>query len=390
MNSRRRLSWLVVFAGWIALAQPDACLAADTLKIGNAGALPGGLARVPVFIRDASGTALNRDGTPIQSIRFRVIFTHPELIEGCKTTQFPDCEMTFIPGGVLAGLTPSAQNITTGATSMVVQYAYDQTTAPIPFHLDQAAPGDSIGFIEARISASASLGEEIDFTVDVTAEATALSNASGTISETFNAGLLIFGGTIKVSECTTAPTSENVAMNWSSDGCAAGSNCTLGANVAFHASGVGDYTLQSCDVVTWDFGDGASESGQSTTHKFTTAGVHPVVMTVTNPSGTTTITQVFVIKPAIEPCRVTPIVPAKAVTSAPIEFAVAFTNCVPLEYRWEFGDGSRLTTLSPASHTYAAAGIYQWSLAVITEDDQYDFDGTITVLQDVKRRAVRK
>jgi len=390
MKSGWRLRWLVVGAWCLVLVGTNA-FAADTLKVGLAGATPGSIARVPVYIRDASGTPLGKDrNARIQSIRFRVLFSNPELVQGCKTTQFPDCQITFTPGGVLSGLEPFVNEISTGATSMAVHLGYDRDTAPIPFVLDQAAPGDLIGHIEARIAEGVFLGDEIVFTLDPAEEKTVLADNldAGTTKETFGAGLLLFGGKITISECTAAPTAADVDMTWSG-GCAAPTTtCSAGAAISFQAVALNGYTFRSCDTVIWHIGDQGFAEGQTSSLVVGTPGIYNISMQVKNPSGEVTVTRQFTMLGA---CRCTAMIPASATALSPVEFAVAVSDCAPSGYQWNFGDAvTAATTLPFVSHTYLAPGSYPWTLGVLNSAGGCELAGTIVVVERTKRRAVGK
>src|SRR5438270_7378303 len=104
MNCPRLQLALIVVA--VACSIPaTASTAVDTLTIGSSAARAGSIALVPVYIRDAVGTALDvGTSAHIQAIAFRAVFTKPELVAGCSTTTFPDCQISFTPAGVLAGL----------------------------------------------------------------------------------------------------------------------------------------------------------------------------------------------------------------------------------------------------------------------------------------------
>ncbi|MFL6245452.1 MAG: PKD domain-containing protein [Thermoanaerobaculia bacterium] len=286
--------WFATF-GWVSV-----CLASDTITVGIAGVTAGQVARVPVYIRDVAGTALGMDQEArIQSIYFRVLFNNPQLIEGCKTTQFPDCQITFVPAGVLTGLTPAEQTLSVGATSMAVRYLFNPATSPIPFSLNKTAPGDLIGYIEAKVVESVVQGDRINVEFDPEAESTSLSDSDGVPTEVVGSGLLLFGGTITVSECTTAPNAADVTFTTSGGG-------TAGVPINFQAVASNGYTFHDCDTVTWHFAGQGSATGLTATHTFASAGTFAVAMTVENPSGSVTITRQIVVTPELGSCSPPP------------------------------------------------------------------------------------
>ena len=115
----------------------------------------------------------------------------------------------------------------------------------------------------------------------------------------------------------------------------------------------------------WDFGDGATGSGRTVSHNFTTRGTYPVTLTVTDNLGATASADQTVV---VEP------LPNKAPTAA-------FTfSCTGLgwtfdaaastdedgaiaDYAWDFGDGATGSGRT-ASHDYGSAGTYRVSLVV--------------------------
>lgn len=117
----------------------------------------------------------------------------------------------------------------------------------------------------------------------------------------------------------------------------------------------------------WGFGDGGiAITGPVVSHTYTTPGVFDVSLTVSNTSGSYTVS---------EPDYITgtePSIPAPEVDftgtprsgDAPLE--VQFTSIVTGEvtsYAWAFGDGGIATTANP-THTYTSAGSFSVSLVV--------------------------
>lgn len=93
--------------------------------------------------------------------------------------------------------------------------------------------------------------------------------------------------------CPTTPPTYYLQVTYAGGNCSSsfyGGTCALAQPVEFTASyaGFGD-PLQPCDVITWNYGDGTSETkpaGVTTgTHSYAAAGTYPVTMTVTNSLG---------------------------------------------------------------------------------------------------------
>ncbi|WP_408647178.1 PKD domain-containing protein [Tessaracoccus coleopterorum] len=115
----------------------------------------------------------------------------------------------------------------------------------------------------------------------------------------------------------------------------------------------------------WNFGDGTTGSGVTTTHDYGEAGTFTVSLTVTDDQGATHTTGKSVVT-------------VDAPNSAPTAAFLATTDQLEatfdasgsedpdgsiVSYAWAFGDGSTGTGPNPG-HTYAQAGTYQVSLTV--------------------------
>ncbi|UZN04309.1 PKD domain-containing protein [Cellulomonas sp. S1-8] len=128
------------------------------------------------------------------------------------------------------------------------------------------------------------------------------------------------------------------------------------------ASGDPDGTVVAWD---WTFGDGATASGPTASHTFTTAGTHTVSLTVTDDSGlTATMDRTVEIALAA---------PSGAFSAVASQLALAVdgsasadTDGTVVTWDWDFGDGGTATGTT-ASHTYTAAGTYTVRLEV-TDD----------------------
>jgi flagellin-like protein len=138
-------------------------------------------------------------------------------------------------------------------------------------------------------------------------------------------------------------------------------------------SGVRPLAVQFTDASTgpvtsrsWTFGDGNTSTVQSPLYTYPNAGTYSVGLTVSNGSGTNTLTRtnyIAVTVPAPAPVTAgftgTP-------TSGVRPLAVQFTDSStgPVTSRsWTFGDGNTSTVQSPL-YTYPSAGTYSVSLTV--------------------------
>lgn len=140
----------------------------------------------------------------------------------------------------------------------------------------------------------------------------------------------------------------------------------------------------------WDFGDGTTGSGQTTTHQYTAAGRHLVTVTLTDtrvagthPGShwTSSSTHSVFVGPAAD----FSLSPATAASGQ----QVAFTAATPVDpggtvsssgYAWNFGDGATGSGSTP-SHPYGSAGTYVVTLTV-TDNRGYQGSSTHDVFID--------
>ena len=115
----------------------------------------------------------------------------------------------------------------------------------------------------------------------------------------------------------------------------------------------------------WDFGDGATGTGVTTDHMYTTGGEKTITLVVTDNMGQTdTATEtVTVVMPNVKPTA--------AFTSSVAGLTVSVDGSDSsdpdgdaLTYSWDFGDGSAAGSGKTADHAFAAAGTYQVTLTV--------------------------
>jgi PKD repeat protein len=133
----------------------------------------------------------------------------------------------------------------------------------------------------------------------------------------------------------------------------------VGSNVQFTDSSTGSPTTWS-----WTFGDGGTSSSQNPLHPYSAAGSYTVALTVTNASGSNTLTRtnyISVSSPA-------PVANFTAnITSGPKPLTVTFTDTStgsPTAWAWTFGDGGTASTGPVVSHVYNTVGTFSVSLTV--------------------------
>jgi len=111
----------------------------------------------------------------------------------------------------------------------------------------------------------------------------------------------------------------------------------------------------------WDFGDGNTSAEQNPVHRYSTAGLFTVNLTVTDAYGTTSRNESTVrARVLMHPDF------SANLTAGVVPFSVGFIDLTPEDasaWNWSFGDGSTSTGQHP-THTYTTAGIYTVSLTV--------------------------
>ncbi len=406
-SGRWRMLGLVLLAAAAVAANADA-LPVDSLSLGSVGAVPGTTARVPVYLRDASGTRLGRDfgAHPINLIQFTATFTHSELVKGCLSTPFPQCSVRFVPDGVLAAPTPESLTVFKGSQTLLVRYTHSPAPqlpdTQIDFTPDKEAPGNLIGYIEIDLlTFSTDLQNTIQITLRPGPDETLLANQlNAAITETVGDELEVSITPAKVipTQCAvTQPGIESIA--WSGDrGCSTEVSCSIDENVTFHVLTSPGYTLQDCDSATWDFNDGTSVYGTTVTHAFSAGGSFKVSLEVKNVVGSGSAGTVVAVSSTVgtsscTSCSAT--VPIDAATNRIVDFLSTFPNGCSPQVAWTFGDGDSVGTRN-ASHVYRQPGTYPWSMTLSTGTDRIRTgmiaiaSGTATCLGDCSANVPAK
>ncbi|HNT78511.1 MAG TPA: PKD domain-containing protein, partial [Anaerolineae bacterium] len=158
-----------------------------------------------------------------------------------------------------------------------------------------------------------------------------------------------------------------------SDGvCPAGST-TLQANfIGAPTSGSAPLNVTFTDTSSggatgwqWAFGDGGTSTEQHPTHEYTTPGAYTVILTVTGPSGSDTLTRTDYISASIP--GVTPVADFTASPRAgQPPLTVVFTDTstgIITGWQWAFGDGETSMQQHP-THEYSVVGSYAVTLTV--------------------------
>jgi len=134
---------------------------------------------------------------------------------------------------------------------------------------------------------------------------------------------------------------------------------------------------------SWDFGDGATGTGQAVSHAFTQSGTYTVTLTVTDSDGLSDA----------DTCTATigNVAPVAAFTTSAAAYegdVVTFygtsttdsaSDLPLLQYVWQFGDGATASGAT-ATHAYADEGTYTVRLTVTDDDDASSTTtGTLTL-----------
>ncbi|HUW61796.1 MAG TPA: PKD domain-containing protein, partial [Candidatus Bathyarchaeia archaeon] len=162
-------------------------------------------------------------------------------------------------------------------------------------------------------------------------------------------------------------------------GCPGGDNGPQAAFSGFPISGTAPLKVTFTDSSggagesitgwVWNFGDGATGSGQYASHTYVNPGTYTVSLTVTTSAGSDTETKTGYI--TVDP----PTPPTASFSASPISgtlpLNVAFTDqstpgsAAITGWSWSFGDSATSTSHNPA-HTYTTVGTYTVSLTVTT------------------------
>ena len=111
----------------------------------------------------------------------------------------------------------------------------------------------------------------------------------------------------------------------------------------------------------WDFGDTTTSTVRNPTKVYTVAGTYPVRLTVTNETGTSTISRPVVVSPPA-PVAAFTFAPAAPVAGESVTFTNTSTGGPATTLSWDFGDGSPPSPLANPAKVFAAAGTYPVTL----------------------------
>jgi PKD repeat protein len=140
---------------------------------------------------------------------------------------------------------------------------------------------------------------------------------------------------------------------------------------------------------SWNFGDGTTGSGRTTTHSFAAAGTYAVTLTVTDQyNRAASTTQTVDVAGGAAPSASFLTSPSTPLVGDFVNFNASASLAGPgrtiRTYAWDFGDGTQKTTTTPTTtHDFVKAGAYSVTL-VVTDDAgrQGVATNTVTVTTD--------
>lgn len=198
----------------------------------------------------------------------------------------------------------------------------------------------------------------------------ASTQTSYTITSPTTAGTylyrLVSATTDNISSASCVVASNNLTLTVSAGPVASFSNNNsgcLGSPITFTDNST--ITGGTIDSRTWDFGDGQTSTDQNPVHTYAAAGDYTVKLTVGSSTCTSFITQQIHInaKPVAAFSFTAP-----ACVGQPVTLTDNSTNAsgAITQWIWNYGDGTTetLTSNTPFTHTYTAAGQYNITLQV--------------------------
>lgn len=151
---------------------------------------------IPVSIRDVSGTPLGMDQAPssrIQSFSIKVTYAPAAAVSS----------VTFTRAGITQSLTPTFETSPQSPGVISLLATFQQSTNPIPFTLNAAAPGNQVAHLVFNLSASATPGSSITLTLDpATTQLTDEGGSAATKESQGGGNLQLVNGVINIAPLT--------------------------------------------------------------------------------------------------------------------------------------------------------------------------------------------
>jgi PKD repeat protein len=155
--------------------------------------------------------------------------------------------------------------------------------------------------------------------------------------------------------------------------------------VLFDASASTAAPGNSIASYSWNFGDGGTGSGVSASHKYATAGVYVVTLTISDSLGRSAQKSDSIsVQPGVNPSAAFTSSPGDPLVNQPVNFNGAGSRAAPgrtiKSYDWDFGDGT-FSSGATTSHSYSLPRSY---VVVLTVTDDSGKKGTATGTVTVK------
>jgi CSLREA domain-containing protein/uncharacterized repeat protein (TIGR01451 family) len=147
---------------------------------------------------------------------------------------------------------------------------------------------------------------------------------------------------------------------------------------------IGDTTALTATIASgsdvdfmWSFGDGATDSGPTTSHLYVDVGQYTAVVTASNPLGivtaSTTVNIIDIPITGLAAGNDGPTILGESTT-----LFASITTGTNVVYTWDFGDGSGTSTNAPfVDHTYSATGVY---IAMVTASNSNNSQNATTIV----------
>jgi len=118
----------------------------------------------------------------------------------------------------------------------------------------------------------------------------------------------------------------------------------------------------------WQYGDGSSGSGLTSSHTYDEPGTYTVMFTASNEAGEASESLTVEVTPRPEPASIVSIDadPNPVDEGEPVRFSSNVQGDSPISYSWSFGDGASADGQSP-THTYEEPGQYTARLEASNE-----------------------
>ncbi|MGQ9887092.1 MAG: PKD domain-containing protein [Aggregatilineales bacterium] len=133
---------------------------------------------------------------------------------------------------------------------------------------------------------------------------------------------------------------------------------------------------------TWNFGDGTISDEINPTHTFTAVGTYNVMLTVTGPSGSSSVTRQITVQNPTIPAPIAALAVSQSSGNAPltVQFDASDSSGQIDSYNWDFGDG-QFGAGPIVTHEFANPGEYRVRLLVVGPGGQSEAQTTITVVR---------